>query len=357
MSKITPITPNQNCIRGTIKLHPKLTRLPFDLMGPIVKGKGSTLLSVDLTTSLISRDAGKTWGARPLYDYKPTENEYKISRERVLLRTKEGSLILSFMNYNERRWLWDDKLGALPGTRVPQYVMRSTDDGKTWEPATLLHEDWTGDIRNIIQLKSGRLVLSSMRMFLNPTRHTVLTYISDDDGVTWKPSNIIDLGGCGHHDGATEASVIELNDGRLWFLIRTNLDYFWQAYSHDAGETWTELGPTQIDTSSSPGLLTRLQSGRIMLVWNRLKKQKGGKVKHRGGDNIWSTRKASWQREEISVAFSEDDGKTWSDSVVIATNKDSQVCYPRALEYKPGEIWLTTMFGNLRAKFFEKDFI
>jgi hypothetical protein len=36
----------------------------------------------------------------------------------------------------------------------------------------------------------------------------VVTYSSDDDGVTWTPSNIIDLGGCGNHAGAVEATIV-----------------------------------------------------------------------------------------------------------------------------------------------------
>jgi hypothetical protein len=54
--------------------------------------------------------------------------------------------------------------------------------------------------------------------------------------------------------------------------------------------------------------------------------------------------------------FSDDDGKSWTDPVVIGqTEKD--ISYPYLFEVNPGEIWLTTWRGELKSKFFEKDFM
>jgi hypothetical protein len=54
--------------------------------------------------------------------------------------------------------------------------------------------------------------------------------------------------------------------------------------------------------------------------------------------------------------FSDDEGKSWTDPVVIArTEKD--ISYSYLFEVNPGEIWLTTWRGELRSKFFEKDFL
>lgn len=59
-----------------------------------------------------------------------------------------------------------------------------------------------------------------------PSIRAVCSLISDNDGRSWLRSNLIDLGGHGHHDGATEPTVVELSDGRLMRLIRTNLGFF-----------------------------------------------------------------------------------------------------------------------------------
>ena len=338
-------------------IHPNAKPLHVDLMGPFVRAGEDRLLSVDERGVLESGDDGRSWESRPLFDYGKRDKEFKISQARALFRTREGTLIFSFMNQNERRWTWQDELhDILPGNRLPHYVTRSTDGGQTWEEPHMFHESWTGDVRNGIQTKSGRIVISSMMMLSNPGRHTVLTYSSDDGGASWTRSNVIDLGGNGHHGGVTEATVVELTDGRLWFLIRTNWGVFWQAHSHDEGLSWRDIGPTEIDASSAPGLLSRLASGRLMLLWNRYYPEGKKEFPLRGGDCIWSEVPVSNHREELSLSFSEDDGATWSESVVIARQQEAWLSYPEVLEHSPGELWITTMQGGLRLVIREKDF-
>jgi hypothetical protein len=74
-----------------------------------------------------------------------------------------------------------------------------------------------------------------------------------------------------------------------------------------------------------------------------------------GGDGQWSDVPVSDHREELSMAFSEDEGVTWSKPAVIATLKGGRVSYPYLFEAQPGELWITTMQGDVRAKVVEKD--
>lgn len=342
---------------GPLWLHPRAVRLPFDLPGPFVRLSGGWLLTTDRTGTLSSRDGGRSWTPRPLFRYGEKDKEFKISDERVLLRTRRNTLILSFMNLNERVWGWsDERHDTVPGVRCPNYVMRSVDGGRTWGDVAMLHEDWTGELRNAIQTRAGRVVISSMKMLHNPGRHGVLTYVSDDEGKTWAASPIIDLGGCGHHGGVTEATVEELRDGRLWMLLRTNWGRFWQAFSGDGGLSWREVRPTEIEASSAPGLLKRLESGRLLLAWNRLFPEGRRGFPLTGGDGNWSEVPVSNHREELSFAFSDDDGKTFGKPVVIARRRNDWLSYPRVFEHKPGELWLTTMQGGLRLALREADF-
>ena len=99
---------------------------------------------------------------------------------------------------------------------------------------------------------------------------------SDDEGQTWKRSNLIDLGdygGYGDHGGGIEPTLAQLHDGRLWMLIRTYRGCFTEAYSDDEGLTWKDIRPSAIEASGSPGQLRRLQSGRLVLLWNRYHRQ------------------------------------------------------------------------------------
>ena len=93
-----------------------------------------------------------------------------------------------------------------------------------------------------------------------------------------------------------------------------------------------------------------------MLLWNRLRPEDGGPVKQLGGDRQWSATPASIFREELSLAFSEDECASWSAPVVIARQPDTWLSYPYAFEAAPGLLWITTMQGDLRVKFREEDF-
>ena len=146
--------------------------------------------------------------------------------------------------------------------------------------------------------------------------------------------------------------------------MRTNWGTFWEAFSDDEGLSWKEIKPTGIAASSAPGQLKRLASGKLVLIWNRRFPDGKDTYPLRGGDNQFSEVAASNHREELSIAYSDNDGKTWSKPKVIAKshvvqNKDTTkawISYPYIFEVKPGELWVTTMQGDLRMKLIEKDF-
>lgn len=346
-------------------IHPLARPLHFKHPGPFVRGSQGELFAPAEDWKSIDRsvDMGVTWTRQPVFQYKGWAKEYKTCNSTAMFRTQAGTLLFSFFNVNEMHFTWRDELRDLsPGNRGPHYVTRSTDDGKTWSTPTLLHQDWTGDIRNIIQLASGRILISSMKMLASPTHNTVLTYYSDDDGLTWTASNLIDLGGQGHHSGVLEATIEALNDGSVLMLLRTNWGQFWRALSFDQGQTWSDIQPSGIDASSAPGLLKRLHSGRLLLVWNRAKPIGWEECEMKGGDHIWSEIKASNHREQISLAWYDESKHTICKPVVIASKKGSHLAYPRIFEPTPGTLWLTIMWvspGNeqLSLVLQEKDFI
>ena len=313
------------------------------------------VVAIDSEATYVTSDGGASWSApRPLFD---GEQPIKVSNERALLRTDSGVIIAAFMNLRERKWTWNDDLHDAPGAVLPTYVMRSLDDGLTWQDVQKMHDDWSGAVRDMIQTSDGRVIFTAMRMRHDPGRHSVLTYSSTDDGATWRPSNLIDLGGRGHHGGVTEPTLTQLEDGRLWMLIRTNWGEFWSGYSHDGGRFWQVLQPSGIEASSAPALLKRLQSGRLMLLWNRPLPEDADDWPLSGGDGLWSDTPVSNHREELSLAFSQDEGRSWTDPVVIAKQSGKWLAYPYAFEYEPGEIWLTTMQGGLRLRLREQDFV
>ncbi|MCP4643422.1 MAG: exo-alpha-sialidase [bacterium] len=345
---------------GALWVHPKCEALPTGLLGPFVRMPDKTILAVDGTgldeaKVMVSADEGVTWDGRPMF---AAGAGVQVSNERAVMCTRDGVLIVAYMNLHEKDWRWNSKThDADPGTQLPTYAVRSLDGGVTWEAPRKMHDEWSGCVRNMIQTRSGAVVFTAMKLLTNPGRHTVLTYVSTDDGASWTGSHVIDLGGNGHHGGITEATVIELEDGRLWKLIRTNWGKFWSAYSEDEGRSWRTIHPSDINASSAPGQLHRMASGRMALVWNRQFPEGKTEFPMSGGDNEWSEIPTSNHREELSIAFSEDEGQTWSAPVVFARQKGKWLSYPYVFERAPGELWITTMQGNVRIKLNEADFI
>lgn len=210
----------------------------------------------------------------------------------------------------------------------------------------------------MIETKEGNIIFTSMKMKHQPGHHTVLTYTSKDNGISWTASNLLDMGGTGHHSGVTESTLVELTNGKLWMLLRTNWGKFYQTYSSDQGLNWTNPEASSIDASSAPAMLKRLSSGKLVLVWNRYFPEGKTTYPLKGGDMEWSDIAVSNHREELSIIFSDNDGFTWSKPQVIAKviNPKNQVSYPYLFERNPGEIWVTTMYGGLRMGLKETDF-
>ena len=339
----------------------RVVELPTPRVGPFVRLGNGTLLTVEENQVYSSQDEGKSW-----QEYAKLSEWKGVGLNRCMLRTLKGTILLTLHCMNdggdpeptEKSWDWDEATSDAPNARHPSYVIRSLDEGRSWGEPQKLHDDWTGDNSALIQTSTGRVVLATMKLLHKPGRHSVLTYFSDDEGATWQGSHVIDLGGVGHHGGISEAALEELRDGRLWMLIRTNWGKFWSAYSDDGGNSWRTIHPSRIDASSAPGFLRRLRSGRLVLVWNRRFPEGKSDYPLVGGDRQWSEVPVSNHREELSMAFSDDDGKTWTDPTVIARNKEEKLSYPYVFEVKPGKLWVTTIFqSKLHVALSEVDFV
>jgi len=335
--------------------------------GPFIRLKNGQIFTVtEGMNASISHDNGKTWIHYPILD----KTAYGISSP-VFIETKDGIIVLAYVNLKEKFWDWDKKSLDSPNAILPTYTIRSFDGGKTWQDNQKLHDDWTGMIRSIIETKEGNVVFTTMKLKHNPGSHVVLTYTSGDNGATWKQSNILACDTCsGDHSGLMESAIVQLNNRKLWQLIRTNWGYFEESFSNDQGITWSKPQKTAIDASSAPAALTRLASGRLILVWNRMYPEGKSSYPLIGGKenpNL-SEIPASWQREELAMAFSDNDGKNWTTPVVVAkvAKDDSYVfkqwdikrwlSYPQLFEASPGKIWITSDFGGVRIEINEKDF-
>ena len=343
-------------VRGAPVLQEKVASLPQEFAGPLVRAGDGALWGLEPAGARVSRDEGRTWERRAIYD----PAQFQSRPERALLRTREGVILYAFLNQREYAFKWDDaKGGPQEGCRLPVYLSRSADDGRTWAPPVLLQDGWCGAVRQMIQLRTGRVLLVSQVAKANPGRHVTVVHYSDDLGVSWKTGTPIDLGEDGNyrnpetglrtstHGGGIEGTIVEKLSGELKLMLRVPHGCFYDYTSRD-GVVWTGPMPSTLEASDSPGMLHRLASGRVVLVWNQFRDP----VKRQG------------RRDQLSIAFSENDGLTWTLPQVIAVNPvpDGQregaywISYPYVFEPSPGRLWISTMQGKVSAALDERDF-
>ncbi len=326
-------------------VHPLCQPLPIDSQGPFTKLADGSLITVDAGGARISKDDGKTWSEpRPVHEGLAGLRNGREPATWYLVQTKSGVLVIVYLNATTYNFSWDDKINQPKNDcRLEVWAIRSTDGGQTWVDGQRLLEGYNPNFFGFIQTDGGRLVAAVPHIVLDPGRYAACALTSDDDGKTWQRSNLIDLGGHGHHSGAMEPSVAQLGDGRLLMMIRTHWGRFWEAFSEDDGLSWRTVRPSQIESATAPGYLLKLKSGRLAFVSNGKK-----------------------DRQELLLRFSEDDAQTWTQPVVIARQKGGQISYPYFYEHRPGELWIIAGFAfkkgwkepvPLRLKVNEEEFL
>ena len=321
----------------TPQLHPSATGLPSSHQGPFVTAENGDVLCMETDKVLRSSDDGQTWSSSPVFE---SPGKFRISNERAVLRTAEGTLIAGWMNLSERKsppgWNWGKDGYDWRQFVLPTYICRSVDDGRTWQQPVKLSDPWCGCIHSLIQMSSGRIVLIGQEI-IPEWRHATVTFVSDDQGQTWQRGTMLDYGvGAHDHAGSIEGSVVERKDGSLYLLLRTESGWLWEATSRD-GLEWQGLRQSKIPSVTCCPQLARLADGRISLLWNAPPRHQ---PKNRSS------------RCELSLVFSDDEALTWSEPVVVAANyrPGARVSYPYLYERRPGELWITTMQGDLRMK-------
>jgi sialidase-1 len=140
---------------------------------------------------------------------------------------------------------------------------------------------------------------------------------SDDGGRTWKKSaDHIDL----PKRGAMEPELIELNDGKLMMIIRTQLGHIATAISPDGGDHWGEPNQLPVKAPESPATIRRIPAtGDLLLVWNNTHDPKLGHV---------------GRRTPLTAAISSDEGKTWKQARNIEADPDHTFAYTSILFVK-----------------------
>ncbi len=248
--------------------------------GPVTTLKDGTLLWVTtdpeapyLSKSMysISRlamrrsiDGGKSWSAAQILQ----RGSKTFSVMSFALRqTQTGALVHVFTRSSG----YDYETGLPEKSLRETYYQRSLDDGKTWTTAEKMPtgERYQGDILSMELLRDGRIVYPFCFLTNVSSQFAVSAMYSDDDGRTWmRSTSILRTGGGGFESGASEPTVAELPNGKLWMLIRAQTGFLWESFSEDRGTTWSTATESKFPSSNAPASMLRLKSGEIAVAWN-----------------------------------------------------------------------------------------
>ena len=268
-----------------------------------------------------SPDGGRSWGPRfTLQENSGQANVMSVS----LLRSSSGDVHFFYLQKNSR-------------TDLKVWLRRSTDDAQTWGDPVLVTPEAGYHVMNnarVIQLRSGRLlapVASTGQVWTGNENFRTAVYQSDDDGRTWRRSRTMLSA---PKRGAMEPGLIELKDGRVMQIIRTQTGYIWRAFSSDGGDTWTEAVPWSIESPESPASLAALPgTGNWLLVWNP-KVTWGDPEKTVLGANHGGA------RTPLAAMISRDEGRTWGVPRNLEADPDFTHAYT-SIRFHEGRVLLT----------------
>jgi predicted neuraminidase len=218
----------------------------------------------------------------------------------VLFRSNDGTIVLYF------------KVGKTIDHWETWYKL-SSDDGETWTEAKELvpgDKGGRGPVRNKpIVLSDGTWLAPSS----NEKEGVWNAFVdrSEDQGKTWSASSFLVV----NRDSIPEEGVIqpalwESSNGNVHMLLRSSAGVICRSDSRDFGKTWSPVYKTNLPNPNSGIDLTKLDDGTLVLAYNRDAKNWGS-------------------RSPISLAVSNDNGKTWPTSIDIETGSaDDEFSYP-----------------------------
>ncbi len=268
-----------------------------------------------------SSDQGETWTTE---DEEILPNEGGMNVMSVsLLRLQNGDIALFYLRKNDT----DD---CIPMMRI------SKDETKTWsEPIPCITDKEGYFVLNndrVIQLADGRLLLAVAR-HAGPGmewsgKGDIFSYYSDDNGQTWQSSEEVP-----NPEGIVlqEPGVVELKDGSILMVIRSNAGVQCYSYSRDRGKTWSEVEKSTLVSPVSPATIERIPgTGDLLAVWN---------------NNLSEDPDRAKLRTPLNAAISRDEGKTWENVKTLEDDPDGWYCYI-AMEFVGEEVMLGYCAGN-----------
>ena len=220
----------------------------------------------------------------------------------VLFQNRRGRVLLI---YNVMHGRLDGPHGPGVRWRTCDLRMKTSDDqGATWSDVVMIDEQWG----NVPRCKPVRLGSGEILFGTEHEGHS-LFWISGDEGATWKKAGSIP-GEPNQHP-----AIIQRTDGSLLALLRPagGQRCVLQSTSHNGGRCWSVAERTDLPSPFAALDAVKLSDGRVALAWN-------------------SNPDA---RNPLTLALSEDDGRTWPHRRNLVTGA-GQFHYPALIQSRDG---------------------
>jgi len=205
--------------------------------------------------SVRSADDGETWDPAEVVADTPWDD-----RDPSITCLENGRLLCNWFTYYGGR---DE---ARPGntTHYKELWLSASDDhGRTWSEPHLIPgtaDAYWGCSSPIIELRDGDLLWPIYREYTNPLRNWSAVIRSGDGGETWSEPVWVDETNADND----EPALLELPSGRTLCLMRTNGgDSMWRSVSDDGGLTWRPS--EKVGFPGQAPYLFRTEEGVILL--------------------------------------------------------------------------------------------
>ena len=150
--------------------------------------------------------------------------------------------------------------------------------------------------------------------------------VSADQGKTFVHRGTVDILSAGTAPDFDEHQFLQKKDGMIECFIRS-IDGIRHSRSEDNGATWTVPAVRETFSVSTRFFVSRLQSGRVLLITNN-----GGRV-----------------RKNLTAFLSEDDGETWPHQLLL--DEREGVSYPDCIQDRDGNLYISYDYNRYQGGF------
>ncbi|MGH9432892.1 MAG: sialidase family protein [Terriglobia bacterium] len=230
----------------------------------------------------------------------------------VLFAARDGKIWLFF------------KYGSSPKTWKGAY--RTSRDGVQWSDIRYLPDGILGPAKDKpVTLADGTILAGTS--VETAWSWTCWVDRTTNDGASWQLIGPIKMHGW--HHGIIQPTIWQMNDGEERMLVRSSHDIGWiaESTSKDDGKHWSTPVDTSLPNPNSGIDAVKLKDGAVALAYNHARRD----------------------RSPLNLAFSFDDGKTWTAPLTIESGP-GEFSYPAIIQSRDGKLHITYTWNRLRIK-------